>query len=305
MQNKSTMSEIPTLQWLVDWANVGIVIALVASLVFGAASIFFGKRLNTIKDEQSALEKQASDERIAAANAEAAKALEGLSESNERIAGLNREAEALRAETEKAREGVAGAQSVAATANQRAAELEKQNLELRAGVAKLETEAADARRREGEAERARLELEQRTQPRGFSPEKFSEFVERVRVGNKYIRPTVIVSWVKGDNESQSFAHEVRRGLTLAGWDVEVDLTLGPNQTRTDPANAVVGVWVEPGTNEPDTFRRALVLKDAFAAAGFGVVFRPPSAPDETPSRFMVRVGTRPPSIPQGGVRPNP
>ncbi|HKO99773.1 MAG TPA: hypothetical protein VJU86_22540 [Pyrinomonadaceae bacterium] len=70
------MSDIPTLQWLVDWANIGVVVALAASLITGGASIFLSKRLGTLKDEQATREKQASDEKVASLEKETAKAVE-------------------------------------------------------------------------------------------------------------------------------------------------------------------------------------------------------------------------------------
>jgi len=47
------MSDVPTLQMLVDWANIGIVISLALSFVFGAASIWLGGKLGRLKDAQS------------------------------------------------------------------------------------------------------------------------------------------------------------------------------------------------------------------------------------------------------------
>lgn len=78
------MSDIPTLQWLVDWANVGVVIALAASLIAGGASIFLSKRLGTLRDEQSAHEKRASDEKVAGLEKEAAEAKRAYLELQER-----------------------------------------------------------------------------------------------------------------------------------------------------------------------------------------------------------------------------
>ena len=83
-QEKRAMSDIPTLQWLVDWANIGVVAALVASLIAGAASIFLGKKLATLKDEQTVREKQASSEKLAILEKEAADAKRALLEVQER-----------------------------------------------------------------------------------------------------------------------------------------------------------------------------------------------------------------------------
>ncbi|MGI8918162.1 MAG: hypothetical protein ACR2H6_06125 [Pyrinomonadaceae bacterium] len=86
------MSDIPTLQSIVDWANNGVVIALAVSFIAGGASIFLSKRLGRLKDEQYAHEKQASDEKVAALELRAQELARQNLEMRSVVANLEKEA---------------------------------------------------------------------------------------------------------------------------------------------------------------------------------------------------------------------
>ena len=58
---ETIISNVQTLQWWVDKANMGVVVALAASFVFGSASIILSRKLNKQKDSQAIIEKQIFD----------------------------------------------------------------------------------------------------------------------------------------------------------------------------------------------------------------------------------------------------
>lgn len=69
------MSNLSTLQTLVNWANAGVIISLALSFVFGATSILLGGKLGKLKDAQAEtaqrnLELAVSTQQERAANAE-------------------------------------------------------------------------------------------------------------------------------------------------------------------------------------------------------------------------------------------
>ena len=103
----SDLSNTPNLQWLVDKANAGIIIALALSFLFGSASIFYSKRLNTETKKQQAIEKQKSDEKIATANANAANASKNAAGANERAAAAELQSKELEIQLAKLRLAVA------------------------------------------------------------------------------------------------------------------------------------------------------------------------------------------------------
>jgi hypothetical protein len=78
------MSNLPTLQTLVDWSNIGVVISLALSFVFGGASIFLGSRLGKIKDAEAATARQNLELAVAAQQERAANAEKALAEVQKR-----------------------------------------------------------------------------------------------------------------------------------------------------------------------------------------------------------------------------
>jgi hypothetical protein len=78
------MSNVPTLQTLVDWANIGVVISLALSFVFGAASIWLGGKLGKLKDAQADTAQRNLELAVATQQERAAKAEKALLELQER-----------------------------------------------------------------------------------------------------------------------------------------------------------------------------------------------------------------------------
>src|SRR5688572_14733364 len=84
MQMRKIMSDVPTLQTLVDWANIGVVISLALSFVFGAASIWLGGKPGRLKDAQSETAQQTLELSLATQRERAANAERALLELQER-----------------------------------------------------------------------------------------------------------------------------------------------------------------------------------------------------------------------------
>jgi hypothetical protein len=215
------MSDIPTLQWLVDWANVGIVAALVASLVFGAASIFLSKRLNRSKDEQATHEKQLSDEKIASLTAEAETAKKERAQADLKI--------------EEAKARASQADERAASVELRAQEIERQNLELRSGVAGLEKEAANAR---AEQQRIQTELAKQEERAAEAERKLVEAVREVarRTAARYVDKEKLVAALKGkfDNARVEILYRAHdEDASLVAWQLYHDLGKEPGGVGWD------------------------------------------------------------------------
>jgi hypothetical protein len=85
MEIRRIMSDIPTLQSLVDWANVGVVVALAASFIFGGASIFLSRRLSNAKETLSREAQRKFDLALATQQERAAKAEKDLLELQNRL----------------------------------------------------------------------------------------------------------------------------------------------------------------------------------------------------------------------------
>ena len=287
---KRTMSDIPTLQWLTDWANNGVAIALAVSFVFGAASIFLSKRLSAAKDEQSANEKRASDERIAALTAETEKAKKERAQADLRI--------------EEARERASKADELAGEANERAEALEvqaqeltRQNLTLRSSVAGLEKETSEARTRQARAELELAEVRRRQQPRALNCEAFVKTVkEELKVG---LLPGIVVLYQENDPEAYAFAVSVHRALISAKFPVDNDpLPLGGSNDpsfnkmpSTVGQGGGAGITLRPAGRPRDVHTEAIkVLTHAFAACGFEVTVGRAASPD---GWLAVIIGPRP------------
>lgn len=194
VQNNS--SEITTAatqynRWFIAYI-VSLVLVAIITLVF------------TLKGSQlqDAIKADA-EAKIAAANAEAAKANEG-------VAGANLEIEKAKAEAAKANEETARLAIQLEEANAKA-DVERQK------VAKLEIETATARRRQAEAERALLELQERLRPRTLSPAQERKLTDALI---KAPRGSIEIECVRTpDNEPYTFAGELVSVLIASGWTV--------------------------------------------------------------------------------------
>jgi hypothetical protein len=149
------------------------------------------------------LEIEKAKEETAKANAEAAKANEGLAKSNEEIARLT-------AEAEKARADIAGAQADAAKAN-------KDATNAAAEVARLQIVVANAEKERAEAQRALLELQERIKPRHLTAGQREQLIKML--GSARQKGVIELRWVLNDTESQAFASEFEEILKTAGWVV--------------------------------------------------------------------------------------
>ena len=89
------MSDVPTLQTLVDWANIGVVISLALSFVFGAASIWLSGKLGRLKDAQAEAAQRALEFSLATQQERAANAERSLLELQERQTPRHIDQEAL------------------------------------------------------------------------------------------------------------------------------------------------------------------------------------------------------------------
>ena len=113
------MAEIQNLQRWLDIVNIGIVIALALSFLFGGATIYLSRKLNKEKDMQSVKEKQVSDLKIEEARAVAATA-------NENTAKLSHENIKLRTDLETATAETRSRQSELTVEQQKLAETQRQ-----------------------------------------------------------------------------------------------------------------------------------------------------------------------------------
>jgi hypothetical protein len=79
------MSNLSTLQTLVNWANAGVIISLALSFVFGAASILLGGRLGKLKDSQAATAQRDLELAVSTQQERAAKAERDLLDLKQRV----------------------------------------------------------------------------------------------------------------------------------------------------------------------------------------------------------------------------
>lgn len=294
------MSNVSRLEFWVDVVNAGVAISLAASFVFGVASILLSRKLGQVKDAESAREKTLSDERIAAANAEAAKASEGVGESREKIAGLNKEAEALKAEAEKAKAERAEADKQIAIAKADAARAKEGTVTAEVEVARLQTVVANAEQKRAEAELALAEIRRKQAPRELPVEKFAE-VLRERLPEE-VRLPVQVLYQRDDAEAYKFATQIMAALGRAGFKQNHLDPLPPGAGGPPWLPTVIKLGGDTGLAivDPDPIHGAPpvegvpiigALLNAFAACGFevktgGATFFPGG-------RLKIIVGARP------------
>lgn len=240
MQENRTMSNIDKLQWWVDAVNIGVVISLALSFVFGGLSIWLSRKQGIMKDEQAAAEKLVSDQNIAKANADAAKANEGIGKSNEEIARLNAEAENAKSERTEADKQIAKAKADATSAAERTAVISL----------RVEEEA----RKRVEAEQALLELQEKLKPRSLTSRQRSELIG---VLSKDRGHRVFISCKMLDSESCGFADILTSAFLEAGWNVF------PNKTSL---NDFLGLTVF-ATTPTETLSELETVRAAFKAAG--------------------------------------
>lgn len=216
------ISNMPNLESWVDIANIGVVIALALSFVFGGASIFFSRRLGKQKEAESVREKRISDEKITAANAvaETAKsdaanarteAIRIESEAKEKIAKLTAEAERAKAERAEADKQIAIAKANAARANEGAAK-------ATAEVRRLQIVVANAERKRAEAERD-LALAQSELQRVVRSVRTLDEQAAVAFLKNRPKGTVEILYANVSDNIEGFAFELALVLKAAGWNV--------------------------------------------------------------------------------------
>lgn len=223
------------------WYLVGYALAVVASLVFTYLIWLSGSRAQEKILADSEAKIAASNARIAELQSagEAAKR-----ESDEKIAELNRQADALRLEAESARGAIAAGQAEAARANERAEA--------------LELETAKQREKAALAERALLELQQRVADRHLSTEQRTDLVERLSTSP---RGEVHLECVGGDPEPCAFAGELADALRAGGWTVAFgESDRGILFGGTSPKGVFLRV-------QSGTIPRAVALQRALAEVG--------------------------------------
>lgn len=202
-------------------ANNAYIGFLTLTLVATVLIVVFNSRLNKAKDAAYGREKQASDERIAAANAgaaeatrKAAEANEGLAKSGEKIAALTKEAEQAKTERAEADKQIAIAKADALRAKEGIANAEARSVEASAEVARLQVVVANAEKRRLEAEKALLELQERIEPRHLTAEQRGNLVRLLKARDA---SEIEVVALVGDSEAKAFAVELKAALDEAGW----------------------------------------------------------------------------------------
>jgi hypothetical protein len=267
------MSNIPTLERIVYWANLLVIFALALSLFAGAASIIFGLWLNTAKDEQAGREKRISGENIAGLTAET------------EIAKKERAETDLKAEQARER---------AAEADKRAQKLEGDNLKLRTD---LENATAEARSKQTELTREQQEMAKEQQKTADAQKDAAQTLLQAQFNLQQIRslqmPRHLVSGenrekfmqaLKGKSataidikwaadmfigEPKQFAEEIADALKEAGWTItKLQGVIIMNDT-INPLNvkipAGLKIFVRDLDNIPSS---AQALHWAFLSSGF-------------------------------------
>jgi hypothetical protein len=197
-------------------ANSAYIGFLTLTLVATVLIVVFNNRLNKAKDAAYGREKQASDERIADANAgaaeanrKAAEANEGLAKSGEKIAALTKEAEQAKTERAEADKQIAIAKADAAKASEGTATATAEVSRLRITVANAETERA-------KAEKSLLQLQEKIKDRHLTVEQRSHLVEFL---TKSLKGQIEVRCVIGNPEARQLALEYLDVFKTAGWEV--------------------------------------------------------------------------------------
>lgn len=201
-------SNIPSLETWVVIANLGVVIAVALSFVFGSASILLSRKLARQQEGQATIEKRLSDEKIATANEEAAKAnLEAArieSEGKERVAKVEA----------AAGEKIAGLTAEAEQAKRERAEADKRIAVARADAAKANVRVEEEARKRTEVERALLSLQEDVRPR-FLPKEDEAF----RLLTNSPKGTVEIRYTPYPEEPRLLANDLRVLLASSGWRV--------------------------------------------------------------------------------------
>ncbi len=193
------MADIQNLERWVDLANMGVVIALALSFVFGGASIYLSRKLNKAKDAQSATEKQISDVKTEEARASAAKA-------NEKTATLSHENIKLRTDLESATAESRSKQAELTVEQQKLIKAQQQ-------LAEAEQNRADAQL---SLEKILEEVRRRQMPRTLSPEQRTRLIEHLKASPK---GEIEITCIMGDAEGYAFATELDGLLKAAGWNI--------------------------------------------------------------------------------------
>jgi hypothetical protein len=290
--NTSVVSqEVETWGAWASRANNAYIGFLALTLIATVLIVVFNNRLNRAKDASYAREKQASDERIAAANAgaaearlKAAEANEGLAKSAEKIAGLTAEAETAKKERAEADKQIAIAKADAARAREGIANAEAVSAKAGVEVARLRAVVANAERERAEAQKALIEIQARVNNRIITPDqevKFLAYVSRFKQ-----RGTIILTAPDGDPEAIAFANQLTSLLTKGGWDVKArSVTLaGKTYFGINLLLRVVGRKVTP--DQP--LYHAAILAEGFKAAG--IEFAATEEKDQDPTQVRMWVG---------------
>jgi len=260
------MTEIQNLERWVDISNVGVVIALALSFIFGGASIYHSRKLNKAKDAQSAFEMQTASIKIEEARASAANA--------------NNETETLAQQNIKLRTDL---ESVTAEARSKQTELTVEQQKL----AQAQQELAEAEQRRTEAqlvlEKTLQEVRSRQMPRTLTPDQRTQLVKVLRSAPK---GEIEISCVLGDGEGHAFATEIDGLLKAAGWTVSEG---GVSQAVYSGGNPRgVSIIVRDAATAP---AYAIAIQQAFAMIGFsfsGLVY-----PDYPEGKVKLLVGNKP------------
>lgn len=264
-----SQSSIDALNFLYNTSNVLYISFLALTLLATVLTVVFGWRLNKAKDEQYSREKQASDERIAVANAEASKASEGaaraneeLAKANERIAEAKADAAKATAETERLTQENLKLSLRLEQSIHESRDKQRELAEAQQRLADAQERLAKAQQRQAEAElalqKALEEVRRRQQPRTLSSDQRIKLIEALKTVPEKGPVTIVCPL--GDAESTAFATEIDSTLKAAGW---------PSK-GVDQAVYTGGLPVGFGIVVKDTKlapRYAAYLQDAFAAAG--------------------------------------
>jgi len=239
------MAEIQNLQRWVDFVNIGIVIALALSFLFGGASIYLSRKLNKAKDMQSVKEKQVSDLKIEEARAVAATA-------NEKTAKLSQGNIKLRTDLETATAETRSRQSELAVEQQKLAETQKQ-------LAEAEQKRAEAQLT---LEKTLDEVRRRQSPRTLTAEQRSKLIEILKENQK---GEIEITCVMGDGEGYAFATEIDGLLKAAGWTI---IGGGVSQAVYSGGNPKgAGIIVRSQESAPNY---AIILQQAFSEVGYPI-----------------------------------
>jgi len=260
------------------WVEVGYIVFLVLAAIFSCLILIIGNKvqgtLRAAADARIAQVKSDSDKSVREANDR----IESASrESNEKIAGLNKQAGALRLEVKKAGGEVAKANAEAARANEAAGKANE-----RAGA--LEVEAAQQREKAATAEKALLDLQLRVAPRALEPNQIAALIDVLKGVPKKAR--VRVNCPMGDAESAALANQINDALTLAGWGPQrpVGQLMFSGGVPTG-----IGLLVRSVTTP---ISGAVALQRALAAVGLAAI--PVERPEMGTEDVELLIGVKPP-----------